>query len=547
MLEGMDLSGVESYEEAREEFEWEIPDKFNMGTAAIDQHADDRGRVAHFWENKYGENETWTFWQFQKRANQYGNALDDLGITQDDVVAVHVPQQPETIIAHTGTWRYGAISLPLAYTFEKDGIRYRLNDSETKAIVVHETKMDTIREIKDDVDSLEHILIVGDGEPQDDDEILFNDYLDEKSTEFEPADTTPEDDCLLMYTSGTTGDPKGVLHGHRILIGHLPGFQMLHNMEMEGVYYTPADWAWAGGMFDCLVPALFYGQPVVGTNLGKFIPEQQYELMEKFGISHGFVPPTALNMLRQEDDDPYDLELEFIVSGGESLTPEALEWGQERGIHINELYGQTEANLLVGNCDKLWDVKPGSMGLPFPGHEVEVIDQDTLEPCEPRELGEIALKADDPVKFKKYINKPEKTEEVHEGDWYLTGDLAEKDEDGFIWFQSRDDDLIISSGYRIGPVEVENEIMEVEEVAEVAVVGIPDEVRGNIVKAYVQVADGAEPSDGLREKIQDHVKNNLAKHEYPRELDFVDEFPKTATGKIRRKTLRDREIEKQQD
>jgi acetyl-CoA synthetase len=538
-LSQFDLTGVSSYKEAEERIEWELPKYFNMGTAIIDRHADDRGRVAVFWENVDGPNETWTFWQLRRRCNQFGNMLRDLGIKSGDVVGIHVPQSPETIIAHAGLWRAGSVSIPLPYTFEIDSLRYRLDDSDAKALVIHGEKIEEVRGLLDELESLEYLLAVGSIEEKEG-ILQLNPTLDTCSTEFEPVKTTPEETSAIFYTSGTTGNPKGGVHGHQFLIGHIPGYQVIYNFQMEGVYYTPADWGWGGGLIDLVAAALYNGQPVVGFNRGPFDPKEQYDLLTKYSITHSFMPPTALNMLRDTDDSDYDLSLEVICAGGEALSSAAHEWATERDIIINEFYGQTEANFLVANCEALWGSKPGSMGRAMPGRDVDVID-DEGNRLDPDEVGEVALKnpGEDPIWFKKYLGKPEETEAVRFDDWHRTEDLAEKDKEGFFWYKSRKDDIIISSGYRISPISVEEAIMTHDAVVDNAVVGSPHDVRGEIVKAFVKITESAEESDDLKSGIQNIVKENLAKHEYPREIEFVDGFPTTESGKIRRKTLRE--------
>jgi acetyl-CoA synthetase len=541
-LPQFDLTGVTSYEEADERIEWDLPERFNMGTAIVDKHVEDRGRVALFWENVDGPNETWTFWQLRNRCNQFGNMLRDLGIDTGDVVGVHVPQSPEAIVANAGLWRAGSVSMPLPYTVEINSLRYRLDDASATGLVVHADKLDNVRGLLDEIKSLKYLLVVGEADTGDG-VVRLNPTLDTYSTVYDPVETIPDDTSTIFYTSGNTEKPKGAVHGHGFLIGHVPGYQILYNFQMEGVYYTPADWGWGSGLIDLVTAALYNGQPVVGFNRGPFEPEEQCELLEKYGITHSFMPPTALNMLRDIDDTEYDLGLEIVCAGGEALSSGAHEWATARDIVINEFYGQTEANFLVANCEALWGSKPGSMGQAMPGREVAVIDDDGNR-VDPGEVGEVTLKNpwEDPIWFKEYLDKPEETGAVRLGDWHQTGDLAEKDEDGFFWYRSRKDDVIISSGYRISPIAVEDAIMKHDAVVDNAVIGVPHDVRGEIVKAFVKVTDSAEASDALETDLQNIVKENLAKHEYPREIEFIEEFPTTESGKIRRKILREWEI-----
>jgi acetyl-CoA synthetase len=542
-FEQFDLSGVSSYEEAEKRISWELPDTFNMGSALVDRHADQRDRVAVFWENVDGPNESWTFWELHQQCNRFGNALHNIATDEEMVVGVFMPQRPETIVAHAGTWRAGGTSVPLPYTYESESLVYRIEDAGISVLVGHADKRETLRNVVEQTDTLEHVLLVGElPDDRDAHERHYDEAVESSSTDFTPVETAPDDTGIIIYTSGTTGEPKGGVHGHRILLGHLPGYQMIYNMDMEGVYYTPAGWGWGGGLLDLVSPALMFGQPVVAMNDDKFRPDEHFALMEQYGITHSFMPPTALNMLRDEDDSEYELQLEVLATGGEALTSDAYEWAENRDVVINEFYGQTEANFIVANCNELWGTKPGSMGRAMPGRDVAVVD-DEAEPVETGEVGEVALKhpENDPIYFKRFLHKPEKTNAVRTGDWHLTGDLASMDEDGYFWYKSRKDDVIISSGYRISPTVVENDLMQHAAVAEAAVVGIPDETRGELVKAFVKLAEGYEPSDALVTELQEFVKDNLAKHEYPRAVEFVDEFPTTESGKIRRKELREQE------
>jgi acetyl-CoA synthetase len=543
-LPQFDVSDVRSYEEAQERVTWDdLPSTFNMGTAVVDRWAHERGRVALFWNNPDGPDETVTFWQYRRRCDRFGNLLRDLGLEPGDRLGVFLPQRPETITAHAGCWRAGCVSIPLPSTFEFDSIRYRLHDAGARALVLPHDHLNTLRGLVDEIEALEYLLVVGGEEGAGDSIRHWASSLADYDPSFEPVATEPDDEGIIIYTSGTTGQPKGGVHGHRILLGHLPGYQFVYNLSMEGVYYTPADWGWGGGLIDLVTAGMYHGQPVVGTDRGKFVPEEHFDLMDRYGVTHSFMPPTALNMLREADDSVYDLSLEVLAAGGEALSTDAYKWADDRDIVINEFYGQTEANFLVANCEAVWGSKPGSMGRAMPGRDVDVID-DNGNRLPSGEVGEVALEYphEDPIWFKEYLDKPEETASVLLNDeWHLTEDLARKDETGYFWYESRKDDVIISSGYRISPVTVEDAIMKYEAVAEAAVVGVSHETRGEIVKAFVKLRPGEEPSEVMTKAIQDWVKDTLAKHEYPRELEFVEEFPTTESDKIRRKDLRKRE------
>ncbi|WP_247000760.1 acyl-CoA synthetase [Halosolutus gelatinilyticus] len=562
----------ETYEEARESFSWDAPEGFNAADDLVGKH--DGDRVALYQFDDDGHREEYTFADLDARSDAVASALESRGVERGDRVAVVVPQKPANVLTHLACWKLGAISLPLSVLFGDDALRYRLTDSEARAAVVDAGQWETLREVAPDCPALESVLVVDGGladatRTGDATAEPFDGAVDRNETAFDRADTDADTPAIIIYTSGSTGEPKGVLHAHGVWLGHCPAFQMYFERDVrseDAVYWTPADWAWIGALGDVVFPAWHYGRPVVGHPTGSFDPGRAFEIAETFDVTHAFLPPTAIRMLMGVDEptEEYNLSLEAICSGGEPLTREILEWADEElaGVVVNELYGQTEANLLVTNCRGWFPAKPGSMGKPVPGHDVAVLDSETGERVGPGEIGEIAVRrGDDPVLFREYWNAPEKTTRVtledgpgcgeqsdamrsssdvpSDGDtWHLTGDLAERDEDGYLWFASRDDDLINTSGYRVAPREVEETVLEHEAVEQVGVVGVPDETRGEIIRAVVQPVDGASGSDDLRSEIQDLVREKLAEYEYPRELEFRDELPTTTTGKIRRSALR---------
>lgn len=537
----------DSYDEARESFEWDLPADFNAATDLVGKHPNG-DRPALFQAYPDGRRETYTFDNLDRRSNAVANALESMGVDREDRVAIAVPQKPANVLTHLACWKRGAVSLPLSVLFGDDALRYRLQDSEARVAVVNAAQWETIRAVAPDCPALEHILVVdGDPEPARIGETTvqpFEAAVEGRSSEYEAVATDAETPAIVMYTSGSTGEPKGVLHTHDLWVGHCPAFSMYFERDVRGdsIYWTPADWAWIGALGDLVFPAWHYGRPVVGYPMGSFDPETAFEIAAEFDVTNAFIPPTAIRMLMNVDapTERYDLSLEAICSGGEPLTREILEWADTEleGTVINELYGQTEANLLVTNCRDWFPAKPGSMGKPVPGHDVAVIDPDSGDPVDTGEVGEIAVRrGDDPVIFEEYWNAPEKTAAVTLGEWHRTGDLAKRDEDGSLWFVSRDDDLIITSGYRVAPREVEEAILEHDAVEQVGVVGVPDETRGEIIKAVVQPATGETRSDELRTEIRTLVRERLAEYEYPREIEFVDELPTTTTGKIRRTEL----------
>jgi acetyl-CoA synthetase len=541
--------GWEEYDELVDAFEWEIPSKFNVATYVCDRWANEYpDRVAlRIKDDPRGQGE-YTYGEIQTAANRLANYLSEQGIERGDRVGVNVPQKPEAVIAHVATWKLGAVSVPLSTLFGPDALEYRLGDCSASTCVIDESTIDVYREVCDDLDDMSTALTVGDVDPQAG-ETDFWSALEGYSGEFETATVDADHDLTIFYTSGTTGEPKGVRHAHRMLIGHLPLFaSWFTNLELteDDVYWTPASWTWMGGLGIVVLPGMFYGASVVGWNK-QFEGTDVFGLIEEFGITNYWIPPTALRMMMQEDElaEQHDVSsVRTITSGGESLGETIIDWVNEtfEGASIHEGYGQTEANMTVGGCEPLGAMKQGKMGKAAPGQEVEILDPETAEPLdEPGDVGEIGVRYEgNPVCLKEYWNKPKQTAAKVQNGWLLTEDLGTKDEDGFFEFVSRKDDVIISSGYRIGPEEIEDSLAGHDAVADAGVIGVPDDKRGEIPKAYVQLTDGYEASDALADTLQQHVKDRLAKYEYPRRLEFVEQLPKTATGKLRRADLETR-------
>ena len=541
----------EGFEQVRSEFEWEIPDRFNIAEYVCDRWADDRSRVALFSEDGDGERETYTYWRVRNLTDRLASALADRGIGRGDRIGVNTGQRPATLLAHVAAWKLGAVSIPLSTLFGTDGLGYRLSDCEASVVVVDEANVDTIREVRDgdehDLD-LEVVLTAGDATPRED-ERGFDDVVAEGRRGFENATTSPDDTACIFYTSGTTGPPKGVVHGHRLVLGNAPLFVVsIINMSLEedDLMWTPSEWAWIGTLPSYVLPMLFYGKPVLAYAGGSFDPEEAFRLVEDYGVTVSLFPPTSLRMMRTSDAaSEYDLgSMRVVSSGGESLGENLRGWITDAfdGAAVNEVYGQTEADGIVGECEALFDPREGSMGKPLPGHDVRIVDPETVEEVSRNETGEIAVRYEgNPVCFTEYWNLPEATaEKVREG-WLLTEDLGEMDADGYVTFVGRTDDVIISAGYRIGPEEIEDVLAAHEAVAAAGVIGIPDEERGEVPKAFVQLADGYEASEDMKEDLRESCKERLALYEYPREIEFIAELPTTSTGKIRRMDLRRRE------
>jgi acetyl-CoA synthetase len=511
-----------TYQSLVRRFEWSIPERFNMGVSCSDdQHADapalraiDANDVAT----------TLTFGDLADLSDRLAGQLGRLGVGRGDRIGLVLPQSAETGLMHLAIWKLGAISLPLASLFGPDALEYRLSDSESRLVITSEANRAKVDEARGEIEVLQV------GAPLE--------ALMEELPIGEPVETESDAPAYLIYTSGTTGPPKGALHAHRSLFGHLPGFESYYEFAPQpgDLIWTPADWAWIGGLMDVLVPAWYFGMEVLTAD-HDFDPEWAADLMAEHRVTLAFLPPTALKMMRAAGVSRSDLALRAIFTGGEPLGEEMLRWAEsELGAAINEGYGQTECNLVVGNCGSTWPVRPGSMGRSLPGHEVVVLDEAGNRLI--GEEGEISVKAPDPVMMLRYWNRPDDTEEKYRDGWLLTGDLGVEDEDGYLWFRSRKDDVILSMGYRIGPGEIEESLMGHPAVAMCAVVGITDEIRGQVPAAFVVLREGVDRGDALAAELQNHVRTRLAGHEVPRRIYFVDDLPRTTTGKIMRRALR---------
>ena len=536
------LERSDTYEALYRNFVWKIPRRFNIGTACSDHWATrEPDRIALIEHNETGESPTLSYRELAEKSNSLAVWLAANGVARGHRVALMLPQGFATAISHIAVCKLGAIALPLAMVFGAEALEYRLKTSGARAIIAAPGALVKLKSIGDALPELEIVISV---EGDCDDAVGFERILAETPTDFDPVDTAAADPSMMIFTSGTTGLPKGALHAHRVLLGHMPGVQMHHEfMPRSGDrLWTPADWAWAGGLLNVLLPGLYLGVPVVADRFAKFDPESALVLAEKQKIRNMFVPPTALRMLRMIENirGRFDLDIRTIGSGGEALGRETFEWASaELGLSINEFYGQTECNLVLSACSEIGVAKPGAIGLPVPGHRVAVIDANGNS-VPTGETGRIAVARPDPVMFLEYWDNPKATREKFIGDWMTTGDLGVVDSDGYVHFFGRDDDVITSAGYRIGPVEIEDCLTGHPAVALAAAVGKPDELRTEIVKAYLVLKPGREPGDALASEIQAWVRDRLSAHEYPREIEFIDSMPLTTTGKVIRREFRER-------
>ena len=531
-----ELLAFGTYDAIVDGFDWQIPDRTNIAAQVFDRWSADRGRVALFVERENGSRTVWTYWELIRLAKRYANYLMSLGIASEDRVALVMPQGAELAALHLAVYAVGATTLPMSRLYGPDTYLHILSNSGARAIVVADEFAGAIRQVRADLPDLEFVVIHGEAQLGE----LRLAEAAEFPASFEPMDVSAEHPALLLYTSGSTGHPKGALHAHRILDGYMLTFRLFFNITFDEatVFYTPSDWAWVGGLLDILLPALVLGHPVVADEQ-RFSPERSFSVMGRNGVTHAFLTPTALKMMAQVDDPvgTFDLQLDVIASGGESVAEEVHRWCEaELGAVINEFYGLTEVNHLVGGCAALWPGRAGLMGRAYPGRTVAVLDEDGA-PVALGDIGEIGVRPGDPTQMLRYWKNPEATEARVKHGWIMTGDQAVVDEEGYIRFLGRDDDMISSAGYRIGPAEVEESLLSHPLVAEAAVIAAPDELRGEVVKALIVVVDGHNGDDELTAELQNHVKSQLAAYKYPRILEYATTLPKTTTGKINRKLL----------
>jgi acetyl-CoA synthetase len=540
---------MDQYDTLYREFRWQVPAAFNIAAVCCSRWASDNGRIAIHYEDESGRTSTLTYAALEMEANRLSNILRRLGVAPGARVAIVLPQRPETAIAHIACYQAGAVAMPMSILFGPDALQYRLQDSEAVIAIVDQAGLADLTEIRATCPALKHVLAIDCVAPG---VLDWQTEMVSADQHFVPHPTLATDPAILIYTSGTTGAPKGALLPHSAVIGNLTGFVASQNwFPQDGdVFWSPADWAWTGGLMDALLPTLYFGKPILGYR-GRFSAETAFRLLEKYGVTNTFLFPTALKMMMKAVPAPreqFTLKLRAIMSAGEAVGDAVFDWGQTAlGITINEMFGQTEMNYIVGNSAQKWPAKPGSMGRPYPGHRVAVID-DEGQPAAIGQVGEVAVNRydvhgdRDPVFFLEYWNNPQATQTKYSGDWCRTGDLASVDADGYLWYQGRADDMFKAAGYRIGPSEIENCLVKHRAVANAAVVPKPDAERGNIIKAFIVLTPGVKRNraadDKLIAELQNHVRGKLAPYEYPKEIEFVDELPMTTTGKLQRRVLR---------
>jgi acetyl-CoA synthetase len=518
------ITTISSYEEACERHRWNVPRQYNIASDVCDRHPRDKLAMIH--EDYTGHLREVSWGELQDNAARFANVLAALGVRPGDRVAMLLPPTPLTAAAFFGTWKTGAILLSMSVLYGDEGIRHRLTDSQAKVLVTDQANAQRIER-----SLVEHLLI------------LDEELLQRGSTSFESVHTAADDPAQLYYSSGTTGLAKGILHAHRYLLAH-EEFIYCHDVREGEVFHGMGEWAWAAGICPLLGPWRHGAVQAVLQRQGGFDPERQLDFLSRHRVSNVFGTPTAIRAMMSVSDagTRYPQRFRIVCSAGEPLNPEAIRWfRQQYGVTVLDYYGLTESYPLCANYPFM-EVREGSMGKPMPGWEVAILDEDE-KPVSQGERGEICLKArSNPHYPLGYWNRPaEDSQEVFGGDWFHTKDSARADQDGYFWYEGRADDVIISAGYRIGPFEVESACLEHPAVAEAAAVASPDERRGNVVKAFVVLTGGHEPSDQLAQEIKAFVRDRHSAYAYPRLIEFVPELPKTLTGKIRRIELRQRE------
>ena len=569
----------DNYAQLHGGFRWQVPAAFNIAEVCCARWAalpDAASRVAIQALDAQGQNRSHSYLELQQQAARLSRVLAELGVRRGDRVAIVMPQRFETAVAYMAVLRMGAVAMPLSMLFGPEALEFRLQDSDTLVAICDDSSIANVLSIRPNCPQLRHVIGVDGAGAQAD--LDYAQALAQVTQALPALLTAAADPAVLIYTSGTTGNPKGALIPHRALIGNLTGFVCSQNWfgfdgrdnaESQAVFWSPADWAWTGGLMDALLPTLYFGRPIVGFS-GRFSPQAALELMQRFGVTHSFLFPTALKAMMKAYPgtvsatvrQQFGLKLQAIMSAGEAVGDAVFDYCQRQlGVTVNEMFGQTEINYIVGNCAVQWPARAGSMGKGYPGHRVAVIDDDGHE-CAVGVAGDVALNRfdvhghPDPIFFLGYWKNEAATLGKFTGDWCRTGDLATRDAEGYLWYQGRSDDVFKAAGYRIGPGEIENCLVKHPAVANAAVVPKPDRERGALVKAYVVLAPDFIMANDYRvgcdrafdaalvAQLQAHVKDKLAPYEYPKEIEFVEELPMTTTGKVQRRVLRLQEEER---
>lgn len=524
-----------------------IPPETNIYKMTLGNYLNDENinNPAIIYEHQNGQIQSFTFGQVEEMAHGLASKLDSLGYGFGSNIAIHTGQHPDTAIAHMAICKIGGVAVTLSQLYGPETLKHAMNDCKVEVLITSNKAWENLRKIKSDEFPYLKYVILRDPDKGKKEISLIDAYSYE--SHFEPSYGLANDPALLMYTSGSTGKPKGILHGHRVLASYKPSINLFFNLSMKkenAVYWSPSDWAWVGGLLDMLFPAWMAGK-TIATSEDRFNAEWAYKFIERHKVTHTFLAPTAIKRLAQLENprDKYDLSLEVICTGGEALASETLEWAENKlGVVCNEFYGMTEVNHLVGNCKALYPRKPGSMGRIYPGHKVLLIDEE-LNEVDINNTGEIVTTSTSPTRFLGYLNNRAKEDDMKIGSYLRTHDLASKDSEGYFWYKGRSDDLIKSSGFRIGPTEIEDSLLSHRAISEAAVIGKPDKDRGSIVKAFVKLHKKNKPTKELKEGIRNFVKENLAGYKAPREIEFVDSFIMTSSGKINRRVLREKENE----
>jgi acetyl-CoA synthetase len=536
------MERLPTYQQLYSSFRWNIPARYNIAADVCDRHAADASKIALIGEGTDGKTWRMTFRDIQRKANQLANLFVSIGLVKGDRVMLLLGQNPWTAIAHVACWKAGFVSVPVSTLFAADAVAYRLDHVGAKAVITDQASLPTAVRARALAAEPVRLYLIDGHAPEGE---SLTAALEAARDAFTNVDTAADDPAFLNFTSGTTGNPKGALQAHRSMLGHLPGAEFgLDFFPQPGdVMWSPADWAWLAGLMDVLMPAWYHGVPVLTFRAPRFDPEQAFAMIGRHQVRTTLLVPTMLRLMRQVPDPVgrFGAKLRAIYSGGESVGKELLEWGTEvLRLPINEIFGQTECNLVLGSNASVMPIKPGSIGRAVPGHIAAIVD-DAGQEQPPGTTGNIAFRSPNPVMMLEYWRNPEATRDKYADNWLITGDLGMCDEDGYFWFQGRADDVITSGGYRIGPSEIEDALARHRAVVMAAAIGVPDSVRTESIKAFVVLKEGFRASPELVDDIRSFVREHLAKHEVPRDVEFVDALPMTTTGKILRRQLRDAE------